>query len=267
MNRDADMDLWLERVAVSDRRYTEQLNELAGIGDVDALDTPFDELSEQERLALIAGIDAKLTSLDAPKQAPTHPSRRSAPRAARIAPQWSVAAAVLSLAAGMVFVFSDRLTPRLETSLPDYVLHPPREDSTYRGTDPHVAVPGSLPPSYTLGRPLAFILQPSRRSDLEPQVWAFDARNPDQPLPGLEVTWSDGGGVWVKLRTAAGDVNLQPGATELVFILGQGGATTPSLAVVSGEETPPTAMRRLTFPLRWVTATESQPPEDPAPRQ
>lgn len=274
MNRDAELDLWLERVSTFDRQYAKQLSELAAVDDLDALDAPLHELSEQECLALVAGVDAKLTSLKASDRTPAHLSHHnpaSAPRTTRAAltltsaQKWSVAAAALSLAAGLVLVFSDRLTLRSEPGLPDYVLHPPHADASYRGTEPHVAVQGSLPPNYTIGRPLEFILQPSRRSELDPQVWAFDARSPGQPLPGLETGSNDGGGVWVKLPTADRDVGVQPGATEIVFILGTPDSTAPNVEVVTGAAALPTGLRRLTFHLRWVTTDPSELPEGPLP--
>jgi hypothetical protein len=260
MNRDFDVDQSLERLSAFDRQYVGQLNDVAAVDDLDALDAPFHDLDEQECLALVAGVEAQLAALEATHLEPTHleqknrggPQRTQRRARAAATQRLTLGATGVAFAAGLMLLFSDVLTPRSEVNLPDYVIHPPRADSTHRGTQASNVADGALP-IYTIGRTLEFVLQPSQRSEAKPRVWAFEARDPRLPLRGLEATLGDGGGLVITLPTSNHGFEPRPGPTELVFLIGPEAASAPSLEMVNGITSPPVGFKRLTFPLRWAS--------------
>lgn len=263
MNRDFDVNQALEQVSALDRQYVGQLNAIAAADDLQALDAPFDDLSEQECLALVAGVETALAALEAPPIEVE--SSRGAPRAvpgqARFtALQRSAFGATgLAFAAGLLLALSNVLTPQSDVNLPQYVMHPPRADASYRGAKLGNVAAGALP-TYTTGRTLEFVLQPYQRTEATPRVWAFDAREPDHPLVGLKTTLSDGGGLVVTLPTVSNGFEPRLGPTELVFLIGSEAAPAPSLELVNGMISPPVGFQRLTFPLRWAPVDSAASP-------
>jgi hypothetical protein len=270
MNRESEVSQWLERVAALDRQYVEQLNEVAAADELHALDAPFQELSEQERLALVAGVDAELAAVEVPKSgscltsvrtkaqhvAPAAPERTPSLARASTVQRLKIASTGLALAAALALAVSNTLFSGTATSrdanLPEYVLHAPRADSEYRGAEAEQAAVGESP-TFTIGRTLEFVLQPTQRSEVRPRVWAFDVREPERPLPGLETTLADGGGLHMSVLT--GREFVPPlGTTQLVFLLGPELGPAPTSGMVNGTAPPAPGFRRVTFALQWRAA-------------
>lgn len=271
MNRDFDVNESLEGVSALDRQYVGQLNDVAAVDDLDALDAPFDALDEQECLALVAGVDAQLARLSAANRESTRlnaahlsaahvsaahleaTNREPAPRRVQVSAmhRLTFGATGVAIAAGLLLVFSV-LTPRSDVNLPDYVMHPPRADSSHRGAEAANVAEGARP-TYSIGRTLEFILQPRQRSEVKPRVWAFEASEPELALQGLETTLGDGGGLVITLPTSNHGFDPRPGPSELVFLIGPEAAPAPSLEMVKGITSPPVVFKRLTFPLRWAS--------------